>query len=210
MNTNLLQITTIPIQIEIKVTNARLEYSEDRQPKVNVTTKNGGYVMKAEPMKLNIDTYEARKSLGPGHMTDGDILQQKAQEGFSIAYQGTAKVVQEGDALARGMSPSEIAINNARAGATVETIMEFLPKEGADITFDAGKLNIEYQMGTQDFDWNLKTDLPMEFIPGNVELIVRDRPRVEIEYLGGPIYVPPSANPNYEPPYIPPVFDQKG
>ena len=88
--------------------------------------------------------------------------------------------------------------------------MEFLPKEGADITFDAGKLNIEYQMGTQDFDWNLKTDLPMEFIPGNVELIVRDRPRVEIEYLGGPIYVPPSANPNYEPPYIPPVFDQKG
>ena len=89
-------------------------------------------------------------------------------------------------------------------------IMEFLPKEGADITFDEGKLNIEYQMGTQDFDWDLKPDLPMEFIPGNVELIVRDRPRVEIEYIGGPIYVPPSANPNYEPPYIPPVFDQKG
>ena len=56
----------------------------------------------------------------------------------------------------------------------------------------------------------MKSDLPMEFIPGNVELIVRDRPRVEIEYIGGPIYVPPSANPNYEPPYIPPVFDQKG
>ncbi len=201
MDPNLLQITTIPIKIEIKVTNAKFEPTEgDRQPKVNITTKNGGYVMQAEPLRLNIDTYQARKSLGYGHMNDADMLQQKAQEGFSIAFQGTAKVSQEGDQLARGMSPSEIAINNARAGATVETIMEFLPKEGADITFDKGTLNIEYQMGTQDFDWDLKPELPMEFIPGSVELIVRDRPRVEIEYVGEPLYVPPSSNPNYEPP----------
>lgn len=203
---NLLQITTIPIQIEIKVTNAKLEYSEDKQPKVNITTKNGGYVMQAEPLKLNIDTYQARKSLGYGNMTDGDLMAKKAQDGFSIAFQGTAKVASEGDQLARGMSPSEIAINNARAGATVETIMEFLPKEGADITFDAGKLNIEYQMGSQDIDWDVHPERPMEFIPGSVEFIVRDRPRVEIEYMGDPIYVPPSANPNYEPP----PFDIKG
>lgn len=201
MNPNLLQITTIPIRIEIKVTNAEYKPTEgDKQPKVNITTRNGGYVMQAEPLKLNIDTYQARKSLGFGHMTDGDMLKQKAQDGFSIAFQGTARVAQEGDQLARGMSPSEIAINNARAGATVETIMEFLPKEGADITFDKGTLNIEYRMGTQDFDWDLTPNMPMEFIPGSVELIVRDRPRVEIEYIGDPIYVPPSSNPNYEPP----------
>lgn len=161
--------------------------------------------MEAEPLKLNIDTYEARKSLGPGHMTDGDILEQKAQEGFSIAFQGTAKVAEEGDQLARGMSPSEIALSNARAGATVQTIMEFLPKENADITFDAGKLNIKYQMGSQEFDWDIHPESPLEFIPGSVEFIVRDRPRVEIEYIGDPIYVPPSANPNYEPP----LFDIK-
>ena len=206
MNPNLLQITTIPIQIEIKVTNAKYEYPEDRQPKVNITSTNGKFVMKAEPLKLNIDTYEARKSLGEGHMTDGDILKQKASEGFSIAFQGTARVASDGNSLARGMTASEIAIQNARAGATVETVMEFLPKTGADITFDAGKLNIEYQMGDQEFDWDVKPQLPMEFIPGSVELIVRDRPRVEIEYLGEPLYVPPSANPNYKPP----VFDNKG
>ena len=85
MDSNLLQITTIPISIEIKITNAKLELPDDRQPKVNITTTNGQFVMKAEPLKLNIDTYEARKSLGPGHMTDGDIMAQKAQEGFSLA-----------------------------------------------------------------------------------------------------------------------------
>lgn len=204
---NLLQITTIPIKIEIKVTNAKFEHSEEyTQPKVNIETKNGGYVMQAEPLKLNIDTYEARKSLGYGHMNDGDMVQQKGEEGFSIAFQGTAKVAAEGDQLARGMSPSEIALNNARAGATVQTIMEFLPKEGADITFDEGTLNIEYQMGSQDFNWDVHPESPMEFIPGSVEFIVRDRPRIEIEYIGDPIYVPPSANPNYEPP----MFDVKG
>ncbi len=205
---NLLQITTIPIQIEIKVTNARFEHSDEYvQPQVNIKSRNGGFVMEAEPLKLNIDTYQARKSMGFGHMTDGDMLKQKAQEGWSIAFQGTAKDVSEGDQLARGASPAEIALNNARAGATVQTIMEFLPKEGADVTFEAGKLNIEYQMGSQDIDWNIHPDSPLEFIPGSVEFIVHDRPRVEIEYIGDPIYVPPSANPNYEPP---PFLDIKG
>ncbi len=200
MDGNLLKITTIPISIEIKITKAKLELPEDRQPKVNITTKNGGFVMEAEPIKINIDTYQARKSLGYGHMTDGDMLAQKAQEGFSLAFQGTAKVASNGDALARGMSASELALQNARAGATMQTIMEFLPKEGANITFDEGKLNIDYQLGSQDFDWETMARMPMEFIPGSVELIVRDRPRVEIEYMGGPIYVPASADPNYEPP----------
>lgn len=206
MNSNLLQITTIPISIEIKITNAKLQLPEDRQPKVNISTTNGGFVMKAEPLKINVDTYEARKSLGYGHMNDADMLSQKAQEGFSLAFQGTARVASEGDMLARGMSPSEIAIQNARAGATVQTIMEFLPKEGADITFDGGTLSIDYQMGEQQIDWDVMSQLPMEFIPGSVELIVRDRPRVEIEYIGGPIYFPRSADPNYEPP----VLDIKG
>lgn len=206
MNPNLLQITTIPIQIEIKITNAKLEYSEDRQPKVNINTRNGNFVMEAEPLQVKVDTYEARKSLGEGHMTDADLLQQKASEGFSIAFQGTARVADDGNQLARGVSPSELAIQHARAGATVETIMDFLPKTGADITFDGGKLNIEYQMGQQDIDWDIQSKLPMEFIPGSVEFIVRDRPRVEIEYVGDPIYVPASSNPNYEPP----IMDIKG
>ena len=196
MNSNLLQITTIPISIEIKVTNAKYQYPEgkDRQPKVNITSTQGGYVMKADPIKVKIATYEARKSLGYGHMTDGDMMSKKAQDGFSLAFQGTARVASEGNMLARGMTASEIAIQNARAGATVETIMEFLPKEGADITFDGGTLSIDYDMGEQ------------EIVPGSVELIVRDRPRVEIEYLGEPIYFPASANPNYKPP----VLDIKG
>ena len=36
-----------------------------------------------------------------------------------------------------------------------------------------------------------------EFIPGNIEMSITQHPDVLIEYVGGPIYVPPSADPNY-------------
>lgn len=202
MNTNLLQITTIPIKIEIKVTNATYEYPDDRLPKINISTQSGGFTMHSEPQKLKIDTYEARKSLGYGHMNDADMIKQKASEGISRAFQGTSRVSAEGDMLARGMKASEIAIQNAKAGGIMKTQMEFIPKEGADISFESGSLDIEYQMGSQEIDWDVTPQLPMEFVPGRVEFIVHDRPRVEIEYIGDPIYFPPSANPNYEPPLI--------
>ena len=36
-----------------------------------------------------------------------------------------------------------------------------------------------------------------EFIPGDIEMSITQQPDVLIEYVGGPIYVPPSADPNY-------------
>jgi len=38
-----------------------------------------------------------------------------------------------------------------------------------------------------------------EFVPGNIEVIIKEYPRIEITYIGDPIYVPPSADPNYKP-----------
>ncbi|URN85401.1 hypothetical protein [Acetobacterium wieringae] len=39
-----------------------------------------------------------------------------------------------------------------------------------------------------------------EFMPPDLELVVTQRADVVIKYVGGPIYVPPSADPNYKPP----------
>ena len=38
-----------------------------------------------------------------------------------------------------------------------------------------------------------------EFTPGDIELTVKQQPDVLIKYVGGPIYVPPSSDPNYTP-----------
>ena len=49
-------------------------------------------------------------------------------------------------------------------------------------------------MDKMNFDWRiLKGDF--EFIPGDIEFNITQYPDVMIEYIGGPIYVPPSADP---------------
>jgi len=53
-------------------------------------------------------------------------------------------------------------------------------------------------MDKLNFDWKIDKG-EFEFTPGDIELIVEQKPKVTIKYVGKPIYVPRSADPNYEP-----------
>ena len=58
-------------------------------------------------------------------------------------------------------------------------------------------LTIRYQMDKMNFDMKVANG-NFEFVPGNISIEITQYPGVQIEYVGGPIYVPPSADPNYE------------
>lgn len=200
---NLLSITTIPIKVELNIVKGDMRNPRYNNPdaafKMDIETKDGNLQIHSEPMKIHIDTYAARSSLGYGNYNNLDLFKKKSEEGFRLAYEGTARIANDGNQLARGVSPSQIAAQHMRAGQTVQTIMDFLPKTGADVTFEDGVLNINYEVGDVNIDWENAQMMPYEFTPGRVEISIAQMPRVEIEYLGGPIYVPPSADPNYEP-----------
>ena len=49
-----------------------------------------------------------------------------------------------------------------------------------------------------NFDWQVQKGT-FEFIPGDIEISISQMPDVRIEYIGEPLYVPPSAAPGYEP-----------
>lgn len=203
VDNNLLNITSVPIKVEINIkkgefTNPKVNNPE-RSLKMNIQTSQGELKIHSEPPKINIDTYAARSSLGYGHYNNADFIGKNAQDGISVAYQGTAKIVNEGDQLVRGVSPAEIAAQNNKAGQTIQTIMDFLPKEGADVTFDNGVLNINYDAGDVNIDWENAGVVPFEFTPGKVEFEITQMPSVQIEYTGDPIYVPPQSDPNYVP-----------
>jgi len=203
VDNNLLNITSVPIKVEINIkkgefTNPKVDNPE-RALKMNIQTSQGELKIHSEPPKINIDTYAARSSLGYGHYNNADFIGKNAQDGISVAYQGTAKIVSEGNQLVRGVSPAEIAAQNNKAGQTIQTIMDFLPKEGADVTFDNGVLNINYDAGDVNIDWENAGVVPFEFTPGKVEFEITQMPSVQIEYTGGPIYVPPQSDPNYVP-----------
>ena len=193
----LIEITTVPIQIEMKTTNAKLEYARGTA-EMEISRDKGGLQIKSRPIRVNIDTFEARNSITP---TLARSLEQGAQQGRQAAYKATATFAQQGQLMMQTKLGEEV-ITKFSKDSLLEGVqdvgLEFLPKTGPEITWDPGEMNIRYEMDKLNFDWKIGGG-SFEFTPGDIELTVTQRPEVIIKYIGGPIYVPPSADPNYEP-----------
>lgn len=189
----LLQIRTIPIKYEMKIQNASLQY-QNGTAEVEISRNKGGMKIKSRPIKLHIDTYEARNSLSPTTKTS---ITQSAQSGQRVAYEATANFAKEGQLMLKGkIGEGNETLNQifAQRAAlpTGEFALDFLPKGGADIEWEEPEFSIEYQMDKLNFDTRMEKG-DIQFIPGDIELSILQYPEIDIEYIGGPIYVPPSA-----------------
>ena len=193
----LIEITTVPIQIEMKTTNAKLEYARGTA-EMEVSRDKGGLQIKSRPIRVNIDTFEARNSITP---TAVRSIEQAAQKGRQAAYTATATIAQQGKLMMETKLGEEVITKFAK-DAYKENIrdvsLDFLPSVSPEITWDVGEMNIRYEMDKLNFDWKIGGG-SFEFTPGDIEFTVTQRPEVLIKYVGGPIYVPPSSDPNYEP-----------
>ena len=193
----LIKITSVPIQYELKINNARLEYSRSRA-ELEISRNDGGLSIKSRPVKLNLDSTEARNSVVP---TTARSVAQTAQAGKEAAYSATAQMAQEGHLLLNAKIGEDVIgqiMQQRTAQPTGEFEMGFTPSAPVDISYEAPDLTINYEMDKLNFDLKVANG-NFEFIPGNIEMSITQRPQVLIEYVGGPIYVPPSANPDYEP-----------
>ena len=189
----MLNISSVPINIEVNITKAELKQSTEA-PTVQINKNPGGMQIKADPIKVQIDNTAVRESLGYGHKNIDTFAKDEANKGISVAYQA---IVNEGDSLSRmETTPPEIAAS--KAARTLDTVMDFLPKGSPDISWTGNTLSINYQADQLDMDWNVQPKANLEFVPGSIEFIVNQLPKVEIEYTGEPIYFPRSAAPGYE------------
>lgn len=194
----LIEIKTIPIEIEMKTTHAKLEYTRGTA-EMEISRDNGGLSIRSRPIRLNLDTFEARNSITP---TAVRSVEQSAEMGRQSAYQATATYAQQGQLLLKAKVGEEMVTQFAKDAQTQDLKtnvgIQFLPSTGPEITWDTGEMNIRYEMDKLNFDWRLN-NLHMEFTPGDIEISVKQRPDVVIKYVGGPLFVPPSADPDYEP-----------
>ena len=78
----LINITTVPIQYELKIQNARMQY-KNATAEVEISRDKGGMTIKSRPVKLNIDSFEARNSVVP---TPATSVAQTASMGHQSAY----------------------------------------------------------------------------------------------------------------------------
>ncbi|MCI8539675.1 MAG: hypothetical protein HFF18_13640 [Oscillospiraceae bacterium] len=194
----LIEIKTVPIEIEMKVNHAKLEYTRGTAD-LEISRGEGGLSIKSRPIKLNIDTFEARNSVVPTAIRSQE---QYAQKGQQAAYSATATYAQQGQLLLDAKIGQELVTQFAADAQTKNLKMnvglQFLPSVPPEISWDPGEMHIRYEMDKLNFDWRLNQP-EFKFTPGDIELSVTQQPDVIIKYVGGPLYVPPSADPSYEP-----------
>ena len=194
----LIEITRVPIEIEMRTSRAQLQYTKGTA-ELEVSRDKGGLSIKSRPIQLNVDTFEMRNSILPSPTTS---IEQSAQKGQQAAYQATAARAQEGELYLKAKIGEDVQAQLAKTAISTEMYsqpgLDFIPKAGPEITWDPAEMNIRYEMDKLNFDWRInKTEF--EFIPGDIEISVKQKPEVIIKYVGGPLYVPPSADPDYEP-----------
>ena len=194
----LIEIKTVPIEIEMKVTHAKMEYSRGTA-ELEISRGDGGLSIKSRPIRLNIDTFEARNSVCPTAMRS---VEQYAQQGKQASYEATATYAQQGQLLLDAKIGQELvtqfAADAQNRNLKTNVGLEFLPSVGLEISWDPGEMQIRYEMDKLNFDWRVNPP-QFEFTPGDIELSVKQQPDVVIKYIGGPLYVPPSADPEYQP-----------
>ena len=151
----LIEIKTVPIEIEMKVSHAKLEYTRGTAD-LEISRGDGGLSIKSRPIKLNIDTFEARNSVCP---TAVRSIEQYAQKGQQASYTATATYAQHGDMLLNAKIGQDVLSQFAAEAATKDLKpnvgLQFLPSVPPEITWDPGEMHIRYEMDKLNFDWRL-------------------------------------------------------
>lgn len=185
----LIEIKTVPIEIQMKVTHARLEYARGTA-QVEISRNKGGLNIRSQPIKVNLDTFEARNSVMP---TTSTLICQQAQAGIQGAYQATAVLAREGRMMMEARIDQDVIPQLAKAqnlGQPTNVNIDFIPTTGPDISWDGGEMSIRYEMDKLNFDWRME-QMSFTFVPGDIEFTMTQRPDVIVKYVGGPLYVPP-------------------
>ncbi|MGL4791201.1 MAG: DUF6470 family protein [Anaerotignaceae bacterium] len=192
----LIKITNVPISIELKVNNSKLEYKSGNA-EMNISRDDKGLRIKSESIKLNIDSFETYNSITPTAMRS---IEQYAVSGKNAAYQATEAYAREGKLFINAKVGEDVITNIVKSDMEVNTNvgLEFLPSVKPEMTWSAPEMTIQYEMDKLNFDWKVQNG-NFEFIPGDVEIAITQKPDLIIEYIGGPIYVPPSSDPSYVP-----------
>ena len=133
----LIEIQTIPIEIQMKKTNANLEYARGNA-QMEVSRDRRGLQIRSQPIRVNIDTFEARSSIVP---TTAQSIQQGAAQGQRAAYEATAVLAQEGRMMMEAKIDQDVIPQLAQQKTVDQPAqlgIQFLPEVGPDISWTGG------------------------------------------------------------------------
>ena len=190
----LLRITTIPLKLKMNVEMAKLKLSQGTA-RMEQQSKGAKLRMNHKNGEVTINTYPARKRLGL--LNNKDFCIAAADRGEQGADQAIAHYSEMGNKLSmahKGVSVAQAAYRAPIEVPSMETA--FQPGAGAQFSWVDAQLKIQYESAELNVNWD-NSNTALEYVPGKLQIEVEQYPDVQIEYLGSPSYVPPSAEPGY-------------
>lgn len=192
----LLKITNIPIEYNISIEPARLELKQSQNPAQKMTHNPSQMNIHTRNIEVRLDTTDMRASLNQRNSNDFALYY--GNKGNQTAYRAIGEAVQLGNQMGQiqdGVSISQIIQQKMLEQPTTYTT--FIPAVGPEISWQPQEVKLAYDPGSLQFDWQIMKNA-MDYIPGKFQVNITQYPKVQIEYLGKPTYVPPSAAPDYQ------------
>jgi len=181
----LITIKTIPIKVEL-VEKEPLKLSSVNATQMSVDQQEGSQNIRSNPIRIPVqDYFESSSTYNWDHPT----------------YTAAAKYDEDGNLkLNVQMEDGESkAIRFEHSNRGIDSIAGLLPATTGDENYAASNMEISFNMQDLPSAMPEGSSMSTQFYPPDLELVVTQRPEVIITYVGGPIYVPPSADPNYRP-----------
>lgn len=186
----LLRITSQPLRYELSTQRASLQLSQQRPS--SVMTKQGGEMqIQQRQVQMQLDTLEYRSSVGLKSIPA--LTREAVQRGEQAAMQATAEYADFGNQILRidkGATIPDAMFSKIMQRAQSNLVL--VPISPMEISWLPGGTELNYTPVNLNFDWDVGK-LKLDFVPGSISMNITQYPSVQIEYLGQPNYVPPSA-----------------
>lgn len=192
-----LEITSRPLEWEFEVTPAQLKMKQSDNPSMTMDRVPPALsIERSKNIEVRLDSTELRKSLNLKPIND--FIYDAGQRGRDSVPVTLDETVQFGNQMAKiedGVTIGQIV--QQKLMEQPDTYTFFLPSAPYDISWEANELDMDYERGSIEYDWQIAKNV-MDYVPGSFSINILQRPEVDIKYVGKPIYVPPSSAPDYE------------
>ena len=170
---------TIPMKIEY-VEKEPLRLSAVQSDKLKISKDDGNQIIQGNPMRISIkDSFEPSSIYNWNNPT----------------YTATAKYGDDGK-LKLNINMEDGESNPIRFKEINRGIDHMASLLSGSEEYTAS-LEVSFDIGRQPGGMSTEKNQNFQFLPPDIELKITQRPKVIIKYVGGPIYTPASADPNY-------------
>ncbi|HWQ77239.1 MAG TPA: hypothetical protein VN381_00335 [Anaerovoracaceae bacterium] len=194
----LITIESVPISIEYveKEPRRSSRVSSGQTAQLRISQQTNRVSIQSNPISISLkDTFE----------------QSSVADWSNLSYTATAQYSNDGKLSLNvqfgSNDPADYQFQQFHRG--IDHIIDSMPKS-SDSAFRFESMQINFDISNLPAGMPPIENLDTDFLPPDLELKVVEWPKVIVKYVGGPIYIPPSADPNYIPPeYQEQVFDGK-